>query len=1528
MTPERWKKVEKVFNSALKQAPEEQSAYLEQACEGDESLLRQVETLIASYKKAGDFISQTPSTQQESERPAEDTGSALIGRRIGSYKIVRQIGRGGMGSVFLAVRADDEYQMRVAIKLIKRGMDSDFIVRRFRNERQILASLDHPYIGRLLDGGTTEDGLPYFVMEYVEGQILHYYCDTQRLSIPERLRLFLKVCSAVQYAHQNLIIHRDLKPSNILVTADGTPKLLDFGIAKILNPEIGGHTLDPTTAALRMMTPEYASPEQVRGEPATVVSDVYALGVMLYEILTDHRPYRLKNRLPYELVRVICEQEPERPSVAVSQIEVLPSISGAPPLEITPETVGRARNSTPEQLRRQLTGSLDNIVMKALRKEPQRRYQSVEEFAADLSNYVEGRPVSAPPYFPPSAGAEIVTEEPTTGGGRSIAVLPFKVLRIEEKGDEFLGMGLADAIITKLSNIHRIMVRPTSSVLKYYDGEHSAQVAGYELNVGFVLDGRIQRAGSRVRVTVQLVRVADGAPFWATKFDEDFTDIFTVEDSISSQVAEALVPRLTGEEREALTKRETENATAYQAYLKGRFHWSKFTDESLGLALEFFKEAARLDPNYAMAHVGIADYYVWAGVFHRLAPRDCYPKAKVAARKALQIDETLAEAHAVLAFATLCYDYDLSRAEELFRRSIKLNANYANAHQWYSNLLTASGRFNEGEREIRRALEINPLSPMDLAMLCWTLYQSGEFDRTIAEAQKTIEAAPDFPITYIPLSAALERAGRYDEAIAAARKAAELLRGTNVPLWALGHALAAAGRRDEARQILDQMHRSSEQGRYVSAYHSAIIHAGLDEPDEAFNSLEKAYRERDPWMTWLGTEPKFSQLRSDPRYTDLLERVSLTNIDRSTDPTRTLEPSSGRVPWTETSQPPSGQHLSVSTDPQAAAIGVSHTGSISTPADTGSVRVESRPSKKAWFFGAGAMILVALIIFALFKLTREDKPVTPRFQSATTARLTSSGNVNVAAISPDGKQAAYAIDEAGRQGLWVRQIAVSNNQRIVPPAEVNYRGLTYSPDGNYIYYVTTERTGGGAGRLFQVPAFGGSVTEIKAGADSPVGFSPDGKQMAFVRANPDQGEEVLIVANVDGGGQQQLASRKFPEHMSLNSAPAWSPDGERIAFATQTSDASGFYMKVEEVRVSDRAAKVITNKRWVEVGQLNWLRDTNNLVITAQSEDSAFMQIWHIDYPDGYARRVTNDLTDYRGVSLSADSKTLLSVQRQTFTSIWVSPKDRPDSSTQITSGAGRYFDLSWTPDNKILYASDASGSADIWEIDADGTNQKQLTAGAGRNYGPVASADGRYVLFHSSRNGQWQIWRMDADGNNPLVLTSGAEESNWAQVSPDSRWVIYQHVGDGGFFTLWKIPIGGGTPERLTTGLMVRPIISPDGKWIACWQKDQTPNAPWRIAIVPIEGGSPQKFLDVRQGAAVGYSVLRWSRDGRSLIYIDEQGGVTNLMSQPVDGGPPVALTNFTKDLFYAFDFAPDGRLILARGLSTSDAVVISDGK
>ncbi|HEY0003548.1 MAG TPA: protein kinase [Pyrinomonadaceae bacterium] len=1527
--PERWQRVEELFESALAHRPEERSAFLVEACGGDEALRKQVQTLLESYEQAGSFIESHALGSQYEQTLIDDPSLAVIGRRIGSYKIVREIGRGGMGSVYLAMRADSEFQKRVAIKLIKRGMDTDFIIRRFRNERQILASLDHPYIGRLLDGGTTEDGLPYFVMEYVEGQPIHYYCDTQRLSIRERLDLFMKVCAAVQYAHQNLIIHRDLKPSNILVTADGTPKLLDFGIAKLLNPEIGSQTLDPTTAALRLMTPEYASPEQVRGESATAASDVYALGVMLYEILTDHRPYRLHSHFPQELARVICEQEPERPSIAINAIEVL-DVENGDPLEITPETVSRARNTSLEELRRQLSGSLDNIVLKALRKEPQRRYHSVEQMAEDIRRYMDGQPVSAPSYFPLHHSGEVRTEEPSTGP-RSIAVLPFKVLHIEEKSDDYLGMGMADAIITKLSNIHRITVRPTSAVLKYFDGEHNVVAAGYELNVGYVLDGRIQRAADRVRVTVQLVRVRDGAPVWASKFDENFTDIFTVEDSISEQVAQSLIPRLTGEELEVLHKRETDDAGAYDAYLRGRFFWNKFSDEGLEKALEHFREAIGIDPDYAMAYVGIADYYNWSAIYGLRAPKDSFPQAKAAAKRALELNDSLGEAYAALAFSTMCFDWDWTTAEQYFMRSLELNSNYAPTHQWYSNLLTAQGRFDEGIAAIRRAQEINPLSLMDRSITGWTYYHARQFEQALEELRKTLELDANFPNGYFMMGGIYGQLGRYDEAIQMAGKSLELMPGSVVPLWVIGYAYAMSQRQTEARGVLAQLESISQQ-RYVSPYFFALIQTGLGDTEAAFEWLEKAFESRDEWLVWLNTEPKLDPLRSDTRFESLLSRVGFSEeaIARAATVREQQAHRKTRVERTSAPlQPPLGDHLHLSGEPSG----------YETPVEpvqvAGSLK-ESRPTAVAGrgrsIFNRRALMLIAgLLVLSLaalagFYLYQSYKKPVLHFQNTRIVKLTTIGNVTNAAISPDGKYVAYVTDEGGKQGLWGRQVNVSNSRRIVPPAEFVYRGLTFSHDGTYVYYTAADRKTPSKGALYQVPAYGGSESKVRDGVDSPVSFSPDGKQFAFIRSFPERGEEGLMIAETVGSAETQVAARKFPEHFSLSNAPAFSPDGLKITCGIQSSDLNGFYMRVLEVEIASRAEKFISEKRWSEVGQTAWMPDGSGLLMTAQDPDSSFMQIWFVSYPDGQARRLVSDLNDYRGVGLPASGASLLSVQRQTLTTIWTAPRNDLMRQTQITSGAGRYVDLSWTSDGKLLYASDAGGNADIWIMDGDGTNQRQLSAGAGRNYAPVASPDGRFVVFHSNRSGNWQIWRMNADGSNQMQLTGGDQNSNWPQISPDGQWVIYEHIGSGTLTTLWKIPIEGGTPSRLTDKLSMRPAISPDGKFVACWMKEDEPNAPWHIAVVQLVDAQLLRLFEVPQNEADGGSSIHWTPDGRAFIYIDFSNNVTNLLLQPLEGGTPQRLTNYTRDQFYSFDLSRDEKLVLARGLLSNDVVLLTE--
>jgi serine/threonine protein kinase len=395
MNNQRWQEAKKLFHAVIDCEPSERAAFLDANCK-DESLRREVEELIAANEEAGDFI-VAPAlvdaglvTSQTDGNALEDEIALNIGKRVGRYELAQEIGRGGMGAVYLAVRADDEFKQQVAIKIIKRGMDTDFIVRRFRHERQILASLNHTNIARLLDGGTTEDGLPYFVMEYVEGEPINKYCATRDLNTKERLKLFRKVCSAVSYAHQHLIVHRDIKPNNIIVTKDGEPKLLDFGIAKLLNPE-HNEDAETTTEAFRLMTPEYASPEQLRGQPITTTSDVYSLGVVLYELLSGHRPYKkLESRLPEEIIQAILTEEPIRPSEAVSVY-----VTGKRGDAATITTKDQTTNQQSAIGNRQLKGDLDNIVLKALRKEQTRRYSSVQEFSEDIRRHLEGLPVTA-----------------------------------------------------------------------------------------------------------------------------------------------------------------------------------------------------------------------------------------------------------------------------------------------------------------------------------------------------------------------------------------------------------------------------------------------------------------------------------------------------------------------------------------------------------------------------------------------------------------------------------------------------------------------------------------------------------------------------------------------------------------------------------------------------------------------------------------------------------------------------------------------------------------------------------------------------------------------------------------------------------------------------------------------------------------------------------------------------------------------------------------------------------------------------
>ena len=393
---EPYKRAKNLFLTVCDLDPADRGLALDRECAADDGLRKEVESLLEHYDEP------TRATRPSGPVIGAERAPTREPRRIGAYRIIRELGRGGMGVVYLAVRNDDRFTRHVALKVLKRGTDTEDILRRFDQERQVLAALNHPGIARLYDAGETEDGLPYFAMEYVEGQRIDEYCDTHRLRIGERLELFRQLCTTVHYVHKNLMVHRDLKPSNILVTGDGVPKLLDFGIAKLINPGMALFVGDPTATEQRIMTPEYASPEQVRGDPISVASDIYSLGVILYELLTGHRPYRIQSRVDAEIKRVICEVDPERPSTVVTRVEVIEPgdrPSGAS-TTITPVAVAKVREGQPARLRRRLAGDIDNIVLKTLRKEPQRRYESADQIANDIGRHLDGLPVIARPDTP------------------------------------------------------------------------------------------------------------------------------------------------------------------------------------------------------------------------------------------------------------------------------------------------------------------------------------------------------------------------------------------------------------------------------------------------------------------------------------------------------------------------------------------------------------------------------------------------------------------------------------------------------------------------------------------------------------------------------------------------------------------------------------------------------------------------------------------------------------------------------------------------------------------------------------------------------------------------------------------------------------------------------------------------------------------------------------------------------------------------------------------------------------------------
>ncbi|MGE5277685.1 MAG: protein kinase domain-containing protein [Acidobacteriota bacterium] len=750
------------------------------------------------------------------------------GSRLGPYEILSPLGAGGMGEVYRA--KDSRLGREVAIKVLPERLAADGdLVRRFEQEARAVAALSHPNVLTLYDLSREGDRL-YAVTELLEGETLRTRLSHSAPSWAKAVEITIAVAEGLSAAHSRGIIHRDLKPENIFLTSDGRVKILDFGLARWKPPLPSSEDVTSAPTETRgtepgwtMGTIGYMSPEQIRGEKADVQSDLFSLGCVLYEAATGRRAFG--GRTSAETMAAVLR-------------DAAPELSAADP-------------DAPAELSR--------IVSHCLEKEPGERFQSARDLAFAL------RAVASA-----AAGPKV-----SSGRRRaidSIAVLPL----FNASGDaeaEWLSDGITETIISRLSRLSGLRVMSRSSVFRYKGGAVDPIEAGRALHVGAVVSGRVLHRGDDLVIRAELVDLSDGSQLWGEQYSRKMADVFSVETEIATQISENLRLKLTGEEKRSLTRGSTENAEAYRLYLQGRFYWNKRTGDGIRKGIQYFRQAIEADPAYALAYVGIAHCYDVLG-FHAIEPPgETFPKAKAAARRALEIDPTLAEARAPLAYAIFYYEWNRAEAEREMRRCLEEAPADATAHNYYGSFLTALGQFDEAMRFWRRAQELDPLSLVIRAATGWCLFFARRYEEAIRESEKTLEMDPTFVIAHGVLGLASLVTGRPARAIEELQKAVAYSSSTRYTAD-LACAYARAKRPDDARATLAELQIIS-QNRFVSPYYLAPAYAALGDVERAFSFLEAAFAERSHGMTFLTTDPNLDDLRADPRFAELVRRVGL-----------------------------------------------------------------------------------------------------------------------------------------------------------------------------------------------------------------------------------------------------------------------------------------------------------------------------------------------------------------------------------------------------------------------------------------------------------------------------------------------------------------------------------------------------------------------------------------------------------------------------------------------------------------------------